>query len=193
MKRVLTVFVFSCAIAWAQEPKGEVPVNEYEGWKWANFALLVIGLGYLMMKYLPPLLKSRTEEIQKGIREAQALKADAERRAAEMEAKLAALGEEIEKFRRQSQSEMEQEGERIAENTRRTLEKLGQQAELEIETAGKIAARELRGFAAKLALEMAEGRLRTALDPKADGKLNDQLVGEFVRDMSLQNAEATKN
>ena len=191
MRRLFPALVLTCAIACAQESSKEiVPVNEYEGWKWANFALLVIGLGYLMAKYLPPLFKSRTEEIQKGIREAQAIKADAERRAAAMEAKLAALGEEIEKFRKQSHAEMEQEGSRIAENTKRTLEKLQQQAEQEIATAGKMAARELRGYAAKLAVEMAESRLRTALDPKTDGKLNNELVSEFVRDLGT---EAAKN
>jgi F-type H+-transporting ATPase subunit b len=187
MKRLFLAFLFCCALACgvasAQEEGTPTPINEYNGWKWANFAVLVIGLGYLMAKSLPPLLRSRTDEIQKGIREAQALKQDAERRAAAVEAKLAALGADIEKFRTQARAEMEQEGARIAENTKRHLEKLQQQAELEIETAGKIAQRELRAHAAKLALELAESRIRTMLDPKHDGHLNQELVSEFVRDL----------
>ncbi len=82
--------------------------------------------------------------IQKGIVEAQALKADAEKRAAEMEARLATIGEEIEKFRVQAHAEMEQEGRRITEETARQMARLKQQAEHEIETAAKLARRELK-------------------------------------------------
>lgn len=181
MKRLLFAFALFCAAASAQEK--EAP-GDLTGWKWANFAILVVGLAYLIRKYLPPMLHSRTEEIQKGIVEAQALKRDAEQRAAAMEAKLAALGEEIGKFRAQAHAEMEQEGERIAENARRQMEKLQKQAELEIETAGKLAERALRGFAAKLALDLAEARIRKRLDSSTEGAL----VEDFVREL-----EASKN
>ena len=176
MKRLAIAFALFSVGAFAQE--GEASRN-LDGWKWANFAILVIGLGYLMAKYLPPLFRSRTQEIRKGITEAQALKRDAEARAAAVEAKLAALGAEIEKFRVQARAEMEQEAARIAENTSRHLEKLQRQAELEIETAGKIVQRELRGYAAKLALELAETRIRRSLDPRTDGAL----IEEFVHDL----------
>ena len=72
----------------AQEKESGGELNM--GWKWANFAILVIGLGYLIGKNLPPVFRSRTEEIQKGIVEAQAMKRDAEKRAAEMDARLKA-------------------------------------------------------------------------------------------------------
>ncbi len=64
------------------------------------------------------MFRTRTEEIQQGIVEAQAMKRDAEKRAAEMEAKMAALGAEIEKFRLQARSEMEQESARIRRGDR---------------------------------------------------------------------------
>lgn len=181
MKRVAIGLLLFPAILSAQETAAP---HDLTGWKWANFILLALGLAYLVRKYLPPVFRSRSEEIQKGIREAQELKRDAEARAAEMERKLAALGEEIEKFSAQARSEMEQESVRIAENTQRQLEKLQKQAELEIETAGKVAQRELRAYAAKLALELAEARIRKMLDPKTDAAL----VEEFVRDL-----EASKN
>jgi F0F1-type ATP synthase membrane subunit b/b' len=190
MKRLAIALVLYggvfCAVLSAQEQE---PSNALLGWKWANFIILVIGLGYLIGKYLPPVFSSRTEEIQKGIVEAQAMKRDAEQRAAEMEKKLAALGDEIEKFSAQAHAEMEQEGARIAENTRRSLEKLQHQAELEIETAGKIAQRQLRGYAAQLALDLAETRIRKMLDPATDAAL----IEEFVRDLVTSRSEASKN
>jgi F0F1-type ATP synthase membrane subunit b/b' len=182
VKRLLLIFALAAVTLSAQDT--ELPENRNEGWQWANFALLVVGLGYLMSKFLPPLFRSRTEEIQKGIVEAQALKRDAEKRAAEMDARLKALGDEIEKFKAQSRAEMEQESARITEQTRQQLEKWQRQTELEIETAGKIAQRELRSYAARFAIELAETRLQSLLDAKTEGVL----IQDFVHDL-----EASKN
>jgi F0F1-type ATP synthase membrane subunit b/b' len=60
---------------------------------------------------------------------------------------------------------------------------LQQQAQQEIETAGKLARRELKGFAAKLALDLAEQRIRTRLDANAESGL----VDDFVKDLGSQN------
>lgn len=161
-----------------QEETGELT------WKWINFAILAAGLGYLMAKMLPPYFRARSIEIQSGIAEAQALKADAEKRVAQMEARLAVLGEEIEKFRVQAHAEMEQEGKRIAEETSRQLRRLQAQTELEMETAAKTVRRELKTFAAKLALDLAEQRIRTRLDAPTEAGL----IEDFVQDL-----EASRN
>jgi F0F1-type ATP synthase membrane subunit b/b' len=182
MRRFLLIFALFAITLSAQEK--EADADKDTGWKWANFAILAIGLGYLIAKNLPPMFRARTEEIQKGIVEAQALKRDAEKRAAEMEARLAALGQEIEKFRSQARAEMEQESSRIIEDTARQLEKLQRQTEVEIETAGKLAQRELRSYAARFALELAETRIRGLLDSKAESVL----IQDFVHDL-----EASKN
>jgi F0F1-type ATP synthase membrane subunit b/b' len=101
-----------------------------------------------------------------------------------MQAKLDSLGADIEKFRTQARTEMEQESARIAEETGRQIEKLKRQTEIEIETAGKLAQRELRSYAAKFALELAETRIRGMLDAKTEGAL----IQDFVHDL-----EASKN
>src|SRR5579871_3361442 len=51
-------------------------------WKWVNFGLLAVGLGYLLGKSLPPFFKARTNEIQKDILDAQQTRKEAEARAA---------------------------------------------------------------------------------------------------------------
>ena len=149
-----------------------------------NFAILVIIGGYFLAKSLPPFFRSRSSEIQKGILEAQKIKAEAEQRAREVEAKLASLGADIEKFRKQAQEEMQQEGARIRQETERHIQKLGQQAELEVETAGKRARRELQAYAAKLSLDMAEERVKEKLTPLVENGL----IEDFVSDL-----EASRN
>ncbi|MCU1335174.1 MAG: H+-transporting two-sector ATPase, subunit [Bryobacterales bacterium] len=192
MKRLLLVPVFAIATLLAQEPAehkaGETAEHSQEPaaiWKWANFAILAAGLGYLMAKNLPPVFTSRTKEIQKGISEAQQMKLDAERRAAEMDARLKALGADIERFRDQSAAEMQQEGDRIARETAAQLKKIEEHAAVEIESAGKTARRQLKEYAAELALGLAEERLRSRLDSATEAAL----VDDFVRDLERQGSK----
>ena len=160
------------------EKEAEVK-DELLVWKWANFAILVVGAGYLLSKHAPPFFKSRTGEIQKDITEAQATKQAAENRAAEMDARLNSLGAEIEKFRAESKIEMEGEAQRIRQETAHQIEKLQKQAEQEIESAGTLATRELHTYAAKLSLDLAEQRIRTRLDAGTEAGL----VDDFTKDL----------
>jgi F-type H+-transporting ATPase subunit b len=190
MKRLLLIPVFAMALV-AQEPAehkaGETAQNSDAIWKWANFLILAAGLGYGMAKGLPPLFKSRTKEIQKGISEAQQMKQDAEKRSAEMDARLNSLSADIEKFRTQSAAEMQQEGERISRETAAQIKKIEQQATVEIESVGKTARRQLKEYAGELALGLAEERLRSRID----GPTESALVDDFVRDLEHQASQKT--
>ena len=192
-KRAILAFmlILCCALSmFAQGPEGQGHEGK-EGaekaepsmtLKWANFALLAIGLGYLVAKTLPPVFQARNEEIRKGISEAQALKKDAEKRAAEVDARMRTLGNEIERLRAESKVEMQQEGERIRQETARQIARHESQAQLEIESTVKLARRELKTFAAQLALDLAEQRVRAKLDATAENGLFDA----FVQDLQLQ-------
>ena len=190
MKRLLVLVLLAVGTTmFAQEPaepegkteeaKGEIEVSD--SLKWANFALLAIGLGYMLAKLLPKTFADRTATIQKDIKEAQRLKADAEKRAAEVEAKVAALGADIEKFRVEAAQEMAAEGDRIRQDTAAQIKRVEEQASLEIETAGKLARRELTRHAAELALKMAEDRVRARLDSSTESALVDKFVAELGR------------
>jgi F0F1-type ATP synthase membrane subunit b/b' len=157
MKRALILVVFSAATLAAADAPAPAEVSPI--WKWANFAILAIALGYGMAKGLPPLFRSRTKEIQQGISEAQQMKQDAEKRSAEMDARLNALGADIEKFRTQSAAEMQQEGDRIGRETAAQIKKIEQQAAVELESVGKTARRQLKEYAAELAMGLAEEHL----------------------------------
>ena len=68
-------------------------------WKWANFAILAVGLGYLIGKNVPPLFRKQSNEIQSALAEAAKVKQEAAAYAASVEARLANLQSEIEKLR----------------------------------------------------------------------------------------------
>lgn len=186
-RRLALIALLVCAPVFAQE-HGEHEGGEEKGaieapdsLKWANFALLAGGLGYLLAKSLPSAFRARTESIQKDIAAAQAAKQDADQRAAQMEARLNSLGAEIEAFKSNSAEEMRQEGERIRQETARQMSRIEAQSAFEIENAGKTARRDLSEHAAKLALQMAEDRIRQRADSAADGALIDSFVSELAR------------
>lgn len=180
MKRLVATLLFGAVCLMAQETGGAKDAEESRSpWKWANFAILAIGFGYFFGKYAPAMFRARTSEIQKGIAEAQQVKLDAEKRAADVDAKMARLGADIEAFRAQAKAEMEREGTRIREETASQIERIHQQAKLEIESAGKTARRELREYAAELALDLAAQRIRQRVTPAADAAL----VAGFVEDL----------
>jgi F-type H+-transporting ATPase subunit b len=194
----LLAVTFAVSLPWAicaqdHEKKaveaGEKHVAETENsneiyWKWANFIMLVGGLGYLISKYGSPLLAARTVEIQKGIQEATAARHDAEKRARDVDQLLAKLQEEVERLRQDARQEMAAEGERQRAETAAQLERLKKQGQQEIAAAAKAVQQELRVYSAQLALDLAETKIRQRLTPQTQ----DDLIRAFVGDLERNSA-----
>jgi F-type H+-transporting ATPase subunit b len=149
------------------------------GWKWANFALLAIVLGYLIRKNVPPLFRKQSDEIQKALAEAAKIKEEAAAYAASVEARLANLQSEIQKLRENAHAEMSAESERIRRETEHHLQRIREHSAQEVELMTRAAKNELRKYAAELAIGLAEERIRFRMNPEAQ----DQLVSGFLHDM----------
>jgi len=148
-------------------------------WKWANFALLAAGLGYLIGKHAPGFFRSRSEQIQRGIAEATRTREEAEARAAEIERRVANLSSEVEQLRAQSREEIAREGERVRVETEAAIRKIQAQSQAEINSVAKHAAHDLKAYSAKMALELAEGQIRNRMsEPMQDG-----LTSAFILDL----------
>ena len=148
-------------------------------WKWANFAVLAGGLGYLIGKNAGPFFRSRTEEIQRGIADAAKVRSDAEARAAEIESKVGNLAAEVEGLRASSKQEIASEGARVQAETQAQIAKIQARAQMEIESAGKHASLQLKAYSAQLALRLAEQQVRQKLDPST----HEQLANGFIADI----------
>lgn len=162
------------------------PGDPYLAWKWANFAILAVVLGYMLNKALPPFFASRTAGIQKGIADASKLRADAEKRAAEMERRMASLSVEIDQIRTEARTQMAKEGERIQKDAEHQLARIQAQAEREVGAISKRATQQLKAEAARLAIDLAEQRLRSRMDVATEGAL----VERFVAQMDKQGVQA---
>jgi F-type H+-transporting ATPase subunit b len=153
-------------------------------WKWINFAILVGVLGYLIGKKAPAFFQGRTAGIQRDIREATRLREEAEQRAAEMERRMASLGDEIEKVRHGAKRQMAHEGERIRQETAQHIARVQHAAEQDISALAKHATQELKAYSAALAIDLAEQRIRTQMT----GDSQNHLVERFVRDLDAKEA-----
>jgi F-type H+-transporting ATPase subunit b len=148
-------------------------------WKWANFAVLAGGLGYLIGKHAGPFFRARTQEIQSGIAEATKVRADAEARAAEIESRVGNLAAEVEGLRAKSKQEIASEGARLQAETQAQIAKIQARAQMEIESASKHASLQLKATAAQLAVQLAEQQVRQKLDQGT----HEQLVHGFIADI----------
>ncbi len=167
----------------ASERAAEGPAAAEHGglevWKWANFFVLAGALGYLVAKNAGPYFVARSRQIRKDMLEAEELRKQAEARAADVERRLAGLEAEIAQLRAESQRETQAESDRLSKYTLAEIAKVQAHAQQEIVAAGKAARVELKRHSAKLAVALAEQKIRARMGSATQ----DVLVRNFVRQL----------
>jgi len=158
-------------------------------WAWANFAILVGALGYLGVKKGGPYFAARSVSIRKGIAEAEEIHKDAEARAAEVDRRLAGLQTDIESLRTHAHQEQAAEAERIRQQMAAELARIQEHAGREIEAAGKAARLSLKRYAAELAVNLAEQKIRRQMTPE----IQSSLVHNFSRDLERPSTDSHLN
>src|SRR5579872_6688781 len=190
--------VFGALWVTAQEPAAKshaAATSESAGegpspvWAWANFAILVGALGYLGVKKGGPWFVSRSQSIRQGIAQAEEIRAAAEARAREVDRKLAGLQAEIEALRADAHREQAAEAERIRRQIAADLARMKEHAAGEIEAAGKAARLELKRYAAQLAIDLAEQKIRRQMT----AEVQTALVENFSRNLDQPSAGSHLN
>jgi F0F1-type ATP synthase membrane subunit b/b' len=153
-------------------------------WKWPNFLLLVGLLGYLIKKHGAPLLTARSESIRESLEAGKKAKADADARAAAVQTKIANLDRDIAEFRASALADLEREAERIRHQAESELTRIEQHTAAEIVAYGKQTRLELRQHVAKLAMDLAEQKIRARMSPDTQATL----VSNFSGDLSSHTA-----
>ena len=150
-------------------------------WAWLNFAILAGILGYVMVKKGVPYFASRTQDIRRGILEADEIRRNAEARAAEVDRMLAGLTAGIEELRSSTRKEQAAEADRIRRQSSADMARIQEHAAHEIESASKAARMELKRYAAKLAVDLAEQKISRQMSPDVQAAL----VENFARNLEL--------
>ncbi len=147
------------------------------GWRVLNFvALLGIMVFALKKADVKGTLAARQAQIETDLKEAQEGRAAAEAKLAEYRGKLEQASKEIDDIQAAIVREGEQEKERIIAEAKKAAEKIVVQAAQSAEQETLKARNELRVEAARLAVEIATGKLTGAIQ-KPD---HDRFVGEYL-------------
>lgn len=153
-------------------------------WEVLNFLILAGLIGFLAVKQGGPLLAARAKEIGEGLAAGEKAKAQADARAAQVQARLANLETDVAALRTNAKEEREREADRIRRETETDIARIRTRAEDEIESAGKHALMEVRHAAARMAIELAETKVRSRMSPQIQATL---LQG-FLTDLPLDGA-----
>jgi F-type H+-transporting ATPase subunit b len=143
-----------------------------------NSGVLLGAVLILLFRIVPKLLRSRSEKMQQDLVGARVATEEANRRLAEVEAKLQRLDSEIDAIRRQVEQEAAQDETRIHAAMESERERIVASAEQEIAAVQAAAQRDLKKFAADLAIDHAMRKLQLSTDTDR------ALIREFGKNLS---------
>jgi len=143
-----------------------------------NFAIVVAVIVWVSKKNVPAMFRNRTASIQKALEEARRASEDANRRMREIEMRLSKLDAEIGAMRVTAEQEAATEEHRIQAAAEEDAERIVATAEQEITAALRSARRELKSYAADLAVSLAKNQIHV------DAKTDRELVQNFAQQLS---------
>jgi F-type H+-transporting ATPase subunit b len=169
-----------------ENPEGEEPATGRELWyKLINFAILVGALAFLLRKPAAQFMAQRSESIRKSLEESRKALEASQAQIRAIEEKLRGLEEEISRFKAAAAQEMEAERERLRLAAAAEAERILQFAHAEIDNATRAAKLELKVYAARQAVELAEAMIRQQLDEAGQHRLVGRFVGELDQKQKL--------
>ena len=151
-----------------------------------NFVVIAGAIFWFSKKNLPGLFRNRTASIQMAMEEARKASEDANRRLAEIEARLSKLDMEIGGMRSAAEKEAAAEEQRIQAAAVEDARKIVESAEQEIAAAAKSARRELTAYAADLAVSLAKKQIHV------DAATDQALLRSFAQQLPANGGETPK-
>ena len=155
--------------------------------EYLNFALLAGAVLFGLSKYLPKTFRANREEIQHKLTEARTATEEARERLAAIEQRLSRLDEEIAGIANQAEKDSVEDEARIKASIETERQRIMEAVSRDIAAASSAAQRELKRFAAGLAVDRAAQRM--ALTENEDRAL----IQEFSQNLSHQARNGGKN
>jgi F-type H+-transporting ATPase subunit b len=129
-----------------------------------NSGVLIFFILYFLVPYLLKTFRTRTETIQSQIFDARSATEQANSRLSAVEARLSHLDEEVESIRRQAEADTAGDEQRIHQALEEERKRIIESAEHQIDAASAAAQRELKKFAAELAIDRATQGIHLSAD-----------------------------
>lgn len=152
-----------------------------------NSAILIGAIFWGIFRYVPKIFRQRSETLKKQLFDARSATSEANARLAVVEERLSKLGIEIEAIRAQTERDASSDEKRILESLETEKQRLLASVDQEIEAAGAAAKRELKKYAATLAVDRAMDQVH--LTPDDDRAL----IRSFGEDLRSNNHKGERN
>lgn len=156
---------------------GLSPVASYWLFWCLNFAVVLAAILWVVKAKILSSLRERTLLIRKSMDEAKKASDAAMSRLKDIEVRLSRLDTEVADLKTQAEKDFKIEEQRIQQAAAEDAKRVVEFAETEISAAAKTARRELKAFAAELAVNLAEKKIQI------DAQTDQQLVSTFVNDL----------
>jgi F-type H+-transporting ATPase subunit b len=144
-----------------------------------NFAIYGAGLFFMLKGALSAMFKSRKEELETMLAQAERDKAEGEAQMKEMEAKMAGLETELAGILAKAETDAEAEKQRVLEAAKAEAAVILAQAQAEIGFQKRQAEQELRALVTELAVEGAAKRLEAKLQGPDSAKAIDRAIQQI--------------
>ncbi len=164
----------SPSVQWLGRKLGISVQNAYWVSVLLNFAVVAVFIGMLLRSKLPAAFRERSGSIQRQMEEARRASADATTRLKDIESRLARLDVQITEMRTTAEREAAAEEERLRAAAETERRKIVESTAQEIGAISGNARRELKHFAAELAVNVAAQRI------KVDDSTDRTLVHDFA-------------
>jgi F-type H+-transporting ATPase subunit b len=125
----------------------------------ANFLLFAAGVGWVIVKTVPKMLRDRSSAIQKHLVDARTATEEASARLSSVEDRLGKLDGQIAAMRAQAEQDSARDEQRIKASVEEEKRKILAAADQEIAAATNNAQKQLQQYAAELAIEQAARKL----------------------------------
>jgi F-type H+-transporting ATPase subunit b len=155
--------------------------------EYVNFAILAGAVLFALWKYLPKTFRANREEIQHRLSEARTATEEARERLAAIEQRLSRLDEEIAAIGAQAEKDSVADETRIKASIEAERQRITEAVSRDIAAASSAAQRDLKRFAAGLAVDRAAQRM--ALTENEDRAL----IQEFSQNLGSQARNGGKN
>ena len=145
-----------------------------------NFVVLVGGLVYIARKPFAEYLTRRGGELRAELSAAEALKAEATAKIAEIDARMKTLPAELEALGARGRADIAAEEQRIRELAATEKQRLLDQAAREIDQRVRLAKRELVEHAADLTIEVARTKIQSEITDADRSRLVDRYLSQVT-------------
>ena len=148
-----------------------------------NFFIYLVLIGILIKKAVPPAWASRRERVRSQLEESRSKMLVSERNLSEARGKLAGIESEIRRIEESAKQEAQVEAQEIADNARRSAERIITQARDSVAAERKFAQGVLRRMYAEMAIKMAEEKLRAQMTSEKDRSLRERVqqnIGQLI-------------